>query len=98
MIVSFWLGPLFKRNPTGWQQYFSSPIFFPIPPHDLIDSAFKTGDESKIFSAVNRYVSEYGLGIFENHVCFKVDSATDRLVPIEAQSYKTMDGLVGHER
>ncbi len=91
-------GLFLKETHLDDSNIFSSPIFFPIPPHDLIDSAFKTGDESKVFSAVNRYISEYGLGIFENHVCFKVDSATDRLVPIEAQSYKTMDGLVGHER
>jgi predicted AAA+ superfamily ATPase len=75
---------------------FSSAIFFPIPPHDLIDIAFQTRDLDRIFTATNKYIAENGLGVFENHVCFKV-SDTDRLTPIAARKYKSMDDLVGYD-
>lgn len=76
---------------------FDAVIFFPIPPHDTIARAFEAKDIDVIFTAVNHYVHDYGLGIFENNICFKIDD-TGVLVPIPARIYKSMDDLVGVER
>ena len=76
---------------------FDSLIFFTLPPHNAMGEAFETRNVHKIFGAVNQYIHEYGLGIFENNVCFKINRE-GHLSPIPARVYKSMDALIGYDR
>ncbi len=76
---------------------FDITIFFPMPPHDTIAAAFKTGDLSTVFHAINRYIRENGLGLFENNTSFKIN-LSGNLVSIPSRTYKTMDTIIGNDR
>ena len=71
-----------KETKLDETNIFLSSIFFPLPPKDSIDLAFKSQDLSQIFSEINQYISINGLGMFENHIYFKVDSVNNHLIPV----------------
>ena len=81
------------ENPIDAQNIFDLTLFDTIKDEGLY-TAFDSGNETSTFNALNAYIKSRGLGMFESHQCFKIDTKGN-LVPIPPRKYKSMDALIG---